>query len=985
MPNSRNKIKLNFIAFFFIIIATKAQVPTVSSFYPTYGKTGDSITIKGSGFTGITGTASVKFGITSAAGYRIVNDTTLRAKLSNGSSGSISVTKSAGTASLAGFVFCGALSYYPSFKTSTLNVSCGSTYTYIINKLSSATEYSWFLNRGGNAKATITHINPLGENDTAILVTFLDGFTKDSICVRPLNQCITGSLGKVIPVGTYLPPSVDTITSNTNNLTPCIGDVVTYTANAPTPNSSQCAVTKYRWTAIPANTTIVSASSDSSSISIRYDLNFTGGSISVKGISGCGYLSTSAKTIILGYYPPSITSISASSGAFNVCPDYTETFTVKTDSPGVSQRSAQRYTWTLPANSIIQSANTDSSMIILKFLTGFQPSSITVSGVTSCNVKGTGLTKALTLNLGCISAPDTIYGPQELCNYFVDYTTTGAIEYSVDTVPGADYYKWILPTGVTTQVDPSNTTNSITVYVDNSLTSNYGAGRIYCAAVNIRGTNWVTESGYTELRLFRTIPVLGYITGPTNICPFIGRDTILTYEVARGNNINQYLWEVPVGVEVISGIDSNVLRVKFNQSFISNTSIKINGYANCGAISPRSLTFLRPLITAPAAIRKSFTPLVNAITNVAGVSFDTLRIRKVNNATNYDWKLSRGSYATITHLNGLGVNDTTIVVNLLSGFTLDTVAVAAATDCDKSTYIRIALSAMALPPAATSVSGSLTPCIGDSVTYTAITPTPSSIQAPVVMNHWTIPANTQIVTASGDSSSIRLKFKTGYNGGFIGVRTESPSGVLSTLTYKVTLKYATVAVTAITSSTSSLNACIGDSITYYATIPATLSSSQAAIVRYIWTRPNNTSILGNTDSPSVKLQFNTGYTGGSITVKGQTACGVFGTSKLANLTHTGCATGSKISPFTTNSMKAISAELSEFILYPNPTFSEFNLRVNTKSSDPVMINIFDLQGRLIKSAYYIQNAQLGKDLSTGIYLFEINQGKFKKTIKAVKL
>lgn len=982
MPISKNKFIL-LVAFILISInTTKAQAPSVSSFSPTYGKANDSITIKGTGFTG---TTSVKFGGTSSGGFRIVNDTTIRAKLSNGSSGSVSVTKAAGTGSLAGFIFCGALSYYPTFRTSTLNVSCGSTYTYIINKLANATEYSWTLNRGANAKATITHINPLGENDTAILVTFLDGFTKDSICVRPLNQCITGLLGKVIPVGTYLPPAADTITSSTNNLTPCIGDVVTYTASAPAPNASQCAVTKYRWTAIPANTTIISSSADSSSISIRYDLNFTGGSISVKGISGCGYLSTNAKTITLGYFPPAINSIGSTSGAFSVCPDYTETFRANTDSPGVGQRAVLNYRWTLPPNSIIQSTNTDSSIISVKFLTGFQTSNITVNGVTACNVKGTGLTKTITLNVGCISAPDTIYGPQELCNYFIDYTTTGPIEYSVDTVPGADYYKWILPTGVTTQVDPSNTTNTITVTVDNTLTSNYGAGRIYCAAVNVRGTNWVTVSGYAELRLFRSVPVLGYITGPTTICPFIGRDTIITYEVARVNNINQYLWEVPAGVEVISGIDSNVLRVKFNQNFVTNTSIKINGYANCGAITPRTMTFYRPLITAPAAIRKSFTPLVSAITNVAGLTTDTLRIRKVTNATNYIWKLTRGAYATITHLHGLGVNDTAIVVNLLPGFTLDTVAVAAATDCDKSASISVALSAMALPPGVTSISGSLSPCIGDFITYTANAPAPSSTQAPIARYYWTIPINTTIISAANDSSSITLVFNTGYIGGSIGVRTASATGVLSTLTYKITLKYATVAITAITSSTASFNACIGNVITYFAAIPTTLSSSQAPVVRYVWTKPNNTTIIGNTDSASLTLQFNAGYTGGSLTVKGQTACGVFGTSKLANLTHTGCATGTKISPYAVNSTKNIPTELSDFILYPNPTFSEFNLKINTNSSDPVIINILDLQGRIIKTAKSNSYSPLGKDLSPGVYLFEITQGKIKKTIKAIKL
>ena len=143
MSISRNKFNLKFLFFSLILCALNISVfalgPIISSFSPTYGKTGDSITIKGSGFTGITGTNSVKFGITSAAGYRIVNDTTIRAKINNGSSGSISVTKSTLTSSLPGFIYCGPLNYSPTFKNYPLNVSCGSSYTYTINKVANAT------------------------------------------------------------------------------------------------------------------------------------------------------------------------------------------------------------------------------------------------------------------------------------------------------------------------------------------------------------------------------------------------------------------------------------------------------------------------------------------------------------------------------------------------------------------------------------------------------------------------------------------------------------------------------------------------------------------------------------------------------------------------------------------------------------------------------------------------------------------------------
>ena len=288
---------------------------------------------------------------------------------------------------------------------------------------------------------------------------------------------------------------------------------------------------------------------------------------------------------------------------------------------------------------------------------------------------------------------------------------------------------------------------------------------------------------------------------------------------------------------------------------------------------------------------------------------------------------------------------------------------------------------MALPPAATSISGTLTPCVGDTITYTASAPAPTSTQAPVALYKWTIPANTTILSAANDSSYIVLKFNTGYVGGSISVRTASAIGMLSTLTYKITLKYAVATPTSITSSTGSANACIGQTITYTAVMP-TLTSVQAPAVKYIWTKPNYTNIIGSADSPTITLAFTTGYTGGSLSVKGQSACGVLGTAKLYVLTHTGCATGTKMS---TNNNIQNDNSAGDFILYPNPTSNEFNLFINTKSSEPVTINILDMQGRVIKNMETNISSRFGKDLKPGIYLFEINQGKIRKTIKAIKL
>jgi hypothetical protein len=199
----------------------------------------------------------------------------------------------------------------------------------------------------------------------------------------------------------------------------------------------------------------------------------------------------------------------------------------------------------------------------------------------------------------------------------------------------------------------------------------------------------------------------------------------------------------------------------------------------------------------------------------------------------------------------------------------------------------------------------------------------------------------------------------------------------------------------IASSTGAYNACIGNSITYSALVSAP-STSQVAASLFRWTKPNNTTITSaSADSSTITLQFNTGYIGGTLSVKGQTSCGTQGTAKSQALTHAGCATGTKMSlPVTTTD--AGSFELS---LYPNPTAGEFKLFVGvtpTKATNLVggkiptmtkaIVKVIDLQGRLIKSFECNANqlTALGNELKPGVYMVEVRMGNEVKTVRAVR-
>ena len=86
-----------------------APQPVVSSFLPTTATTGDTVTITGANFTGAT---AVAFGGTSATSFLVVNDTTIMAVVAAGSTGSVSVTNTTGTASSNGFTYCISNTYF---------------------------------------------------------------------------------------------------------------------------------------------------------------------------------------------------------------------------------------------------------------------------------------------------------------------------------------------------------------------------------------------------------------------------------------------------------------------------------------------------------------------------------------------------------------------------------------------------------------------------------------------------------------------------------------------------------------------------------------------------------------------------------------------------------------------------------------------------------------------------------------------------------
>ena len=563
--------------------------------------------------------------------------------------------------------------------------------------------------------------------------------------------------------------------------------------------------------------------------------------------------------------------------------------------------SVTQYNWELPAGAAIDSGVGTNTIKVRFTKSSFVTSYIKVSAVSNC---GTSYIKQFRLTKLVSSTPGLISGPVNPCKYI---GTGDTATYSIRKIDGSSSYLWTMPLGATAYLFASSHENDTIIKV--VFNSSFVSG----SAMQVQSVG-CNASAQRSLILTKANPTTpSYIAGVTNVCSVFSStssslsDSVL-YTTNRVDNATTYTWTIPANVDSLTTLTNRdtFIYVKFRNTFTTGL-ISVKGVSPCGASTIKYLTVNRLIAATPGAIQKTFTPSVLATTNVSGMTTDTLRIRKVTNATSYLWRMTSGSLSTtFEHINasGLAVNDTAVVVHLANGFTKDTLAVSALTKCNMSAAKTLILSALAIPSnpiAITDSLGNRIPCIGDSLPYRASASIPTATQSPVSRYRWTLPIGARIGSANPDSSLVWVRYIAGFVGGNISVKSVSSVGILSAAAYSITLRYALATPTAITSSTGNFAACIGDPISYAVVMPSTLTTVQRAASVYRWTIPNYTTITSAAlDSSSITLQYLSGFTGGSIAVKAQSACGIQGTAKSVTLTFALAAAPTAITSSTGN-------------------------------------------------------------------------------------
>jgi hypothetical protein len=241
-------------------IATKGgflviQNSTISSFKPTNAGAGRTVTITGNNFIGATG---VSFGDTAATSFTVVDNTTIKAVVGEGASGSVSVTNTVGTSTKADFNFI------PKPKITANKSTAICTGDSVIFTSSSATGNQWLLNGDAITGATKSTFVTATEGSYSLIVSVGDGTSAESAA-------------SVVTISKIKAPSLTSATGTTAQ-TICINAPIT------TITYSTTEVTGATFSGLPAGVTgawaanVATISGTPNTVgTYNYSINFSGG------------------------------------------------------------------------------------------------------------------------------------------------------------------------------------------------------------------------------------------------------------------------------------------------------------------------------------------------------------------------------------------------------------------------------------------------------------------------------------------------------------------------------------------------------------------------------------------------------------------------------------------------------------------------------------------------------------------------------------
>ena len=355
--------------------------------------------------------------------------------------------------------------------------------------------------------------------------------------------------------------------------------------------------------------------------------------------------------------------------------------------------------------------------------------SVNENGCHSATAKSLALTKALPATPTALVMTNGITATAVTkISEYVGHTTVFTLTATAAT---ATSFNWTLPQGVN-QISGGNT-NVITVNFS-GVNSGVGTTAISVNAVNGVGTS-ATAKSLSLTRALPTAPSTLVLTNGvtstaiTDVSKFIGTTTELTLKATAAATAaaNSFEWNLPTGVNQISGGTSNIITINFaGFSGPDLTSIilsvkSVNGVGS--SATAKALTVTRKLpavvsvvtgqiagicanssvnytITAPAgALSYNITvPVGSVVTSPSNLSnvTNTLSTSDLSFTVNYssDFATVATKKIAITSVNNIGSSLTAKSLTLVTAMSVSSITGGTAfTRCDNKTFTAVALGA----------------------------------------------------------------------------------------------------------------------------------------------------------------------------------------------------------------------------------------------------------------------------------------------------
>jgi len=509
-----------------------------------------------------------------------------------------------------------------------------------------------------------------------------------------------------------------------------------------------------------------------------------------------------------------------------------------------------------------------------------------------------------------------------------------------------------------------------------------GLGNSAAASVTLPGIYTVTVTGNNGCTAQQSIIITQNLSAPatpdpvqgiTNVCPYVGTGTQLTYTVPQDPFATSYTWIVPPTVTtLVSGQGTNSITVQVNFGFIANPNkqIKVKANSSCGGSAYRIFYMLAQQPSTPAPIIASSTNVCPSIgTNIP----ITYTIPKVMAATSYLWTAQMGT-AIITHTNNPGIDDTTVTVTFTNAFTTSAITVRAVNDCGTSSARSFTITRNN-PSIPSLISGPTNAC-----PYLAPNGIAANYSIPVVQHAtsytWTVPSGAISLSGQG-GNNISFIYPNSFTSGTVAVTATNGCGTSGLRTQAISrLQPATPGIFDIVQ----VQSCPDRQYSY--TLPSLPANAQSVQ----WTYPGSATLLSGQGTSSLLLSFPGTAINGTITATSVNNCGS-SVARTFSVRLPACPLPFARENFA-DSKNAVdlSIEALKVNVFPNPSTTDFSLQVLTAGKEEISVRVLDMAGRFYKQITVMpyQRIQLGGELKSGSYMIEVKQAGAMKVIRVMK-